>query len=68
MSGDGVDHEPVEGIEVRLRAVCGHLNVLHSQLIELAAEAIESRAWEGEGVQSILPTADVDEYVADHWP
>ena len=41
---------------------------LHSRLVELAAEAIASRAWEGEGVQSILPTADVDEYVADHWP
>ena len=33
MSGD-------EYIEERLRTVCGHLNVLNAQLVELAAEAL----------------------------
>ena len=45
---DGVDD-----IEERLRAVCGHLNVLHAQLVELAAEALETGAWAGHGVRSL---------------
>ena len=42
-----------DDIEARLRAVCGHLNVLHAQLVELAAEALETGAWEGHGVRSL---------------
>ena len=34
-------------IEERLRAVCGHLNVLHPQLVELTAEALETGSWQG---------------------
>ncbi len=33
--------------------VCGHLNVLNAQLVELAAEALESGSWEGWGVRSL---------------
>lgn len=40
-------------IEERLRAVCGHLNVLHAQLVELAAEALETGSWQGWGVKSL---------------
>jgi HNH endonuclease len=45
--------EPVAGIEDRLREVCGHLNVLHAQLVALAAEALETGAWQGWGVKSL---------------
>jgi HNH endonuclease len=47
------DAEPVADIEDRLRAVCGQLNVLHAQLVEVAAEAMESGAWQGWGVKSL---------------
>jgi hypothetical protein len=46
-----VEVEP--DIEERLRAVCGHLNVLNAQLVELAAEALETGSWEGWGVKSL---------------
>jgi HNH endonuclease len=45
--------EPVADIEDRLRAVCGHLNVLHAELVALAAEALETGSWEGWGVKSL---------------
>ena len=40
-------------IEDRLRAVCGHVNVLHAELVELAAEALETGVWAGHGVRSL---------------
>ena len=40
-------------IEERLRAVCGHLNVLNAQLVELAAEALATGSWQGWGVRSL---------------
>ena len=40
-------------IEERLREVCGHLNVLHAQLVDLAAEALETGSWQGRGVRSL---------------
>jgi hypothetical protein len=40
-------------VEDRLRAVCGHLNVLHAELVELAAEALETGCWNGWGVRSL---------------
>ncbi len=51
-----MEHGPVDaeaGIEERLRAVCGHLNVLNAQLVELAAEALATEAWAGWGVKSL---------------
>jgi Domain of unknown function (DUF222)/HNH endonuclease len=45
--------EPVTGIEDRLREICGHLNVLHAQLVEVAAEALETGCWQGWGVRSL---------------
>jgi len=32
-------------VEDRLRVVCGHLNVLHAELVALAAEALETGCW-----------------------
>jgi hypothetical protein len=43
----------VDDIEERLRAVCGHLNVLHAELVELAAEALETGSWQGAGLRSL---------------
>jgi hypothetical protein len=40
-------------LEARVAAVCGSLNVLHAELVELAAEAIETEAWAGGGVRSV---------------
>ena len=40
-------------IEDRLRAVCGHLNVLHAELVALAAEALATGAWAGDGLRSL---------------
>src|ERR687892_2311339 len=47
------DLEPVAGIEGRLREICGHLNVLHAQLVEVAAEALATGCWQGWGVKSL---------------
>ncbi len=33
--------------------MCGHLNVLHAELVEMAAEALETGAWEGHGIRSL---------------
>jgi hypothetical protein len=51
--GGGVDLDPDVDIEERLRTVCGHLNVLNAQLVELAAEALASESWQGTGVRSL---------------
>ena len=59
MNGDGVDPgevvptAPAASIEDRLREVCGQLNVLHAQLVELAAEAAPTGAWHGAGIRSL---------------
>ena len=49
----GVELDPAVDIEERLRTVCGHLNVLNAQLVELAAEALETGSWHGCGVKSL---------------
>ena len=51
--GGGVELDPAVDIEERLRTVCGHLNVLNAQLVELAAEAMETGSWHGCGVKSL---------------
>src|SRR5262245_39685983 len=43
----------VTDVEARLQAVCGQLNVLHAQLVDLAAEALATGCWEGWGVRSL---------------
>jgi len=45
----------VEGERLRgeLRVVCGHLNVLHGQLVSITREALATNAWHGDGVRSI---------------
>jgi HNH endonuclease len=50
---DGVELDPDVDIEERLRTVCGHLNVLHARLVELAAETLATGSWEGAGVKSL---------------
>jgi hypothetical protein len=45
--------EPSASVEDRLRAVCGHLNVLHAQLVGLAAEALATGCWQGDGIKSL---------------
>jgi hypothetical protein len=41
-----------DDLEDRLRVVCGHLNVLHAELVELMAEALEAGVWDVHGVRS----------------
>ena len=53
MTGGGVELDPAVDIEERLRTVCGHLNVLNAQLVELAGEALTSGSWQGTGVKSL---------------
>jgi hypothetical protein len=52
LAPDPVD-APEASVEDRLRAVCGHLNVLHAELVALAAEALETGCWEGFGIRSL---------------
>jgi hypothetical protein len=47
--GGGVDLDPAVDLEERLRTVCGHLNVLNAQLVELAGEALATGSWQGWG-------------------
>jgi hypothetical protein len=53
MGGGGVDLDPAVDVEERLRTVCGHLNVLNAQLVELAGEALATGSWQGTGVKSL---------------
>ena len=39
-------------LDAELAVVCGHLNALHTRLVDVVAEAIASRSWEGAGVHS----------------
>ena len=41
-----------ERLETRIAQVCGHLNVLHAELVALTVESLASKAWCGEGVIS----------------
>ena len=43
----------VTDVEARLQTVCGQLNVLHAELVDLAAEALVTGCWEGWGVKSL---------------
>ena len=46
----------LESLQTRLEAdlsvVCGHLNVLHERLVSITKEALETAAWEGQGVNT----------------
>ena len=39
-------------LEADLSVVCGHLNVLHERLVSLTREALETAAWENQGVNT----------------
>jgi Domain of unknown function (DUF222) len=45
--------EPAAELEDRLQSVCGQLNVLHAELVDLAAEALATGCWEGWGIKSL---------------
>jgi hypothetical protein len=51
MSGGDVELDPVS-LEDRLRVVCGHLNVLHAELVALTAEALATGVWQVAWVRS----------------
>ena len=56
MYDDVMGMTELESIQRRLEAgladVCGHLNVLHEQLVTLTREAVETEAWAGHGIHS----------------
>ena len=52
-AGHSNPFDALDALEARVAAVCGSLNVLHAELVELAAEAIETEAWAGGGVRSV---------------
>jgi hypothetical protein len=39
-------------LEADLGEVCGHLNVLHERLVSITREALETKAWEGQGLNT----------------
>jgi hypothetical protein len=39
-------------LEADLSDVCGHLNVLHERMVSLTREALETAAWEGQGLNT----------------
>ena len=39
-------------LEADLSEVCGHLNVLHERMVSLTREALETAAWEGQGLNT----------------
>jgi hypothetical protein len=39
-------------LQDRIAQICGHLNVLHAELVTLTAQAIETNAWCGAGIQT----------------
>jgi hypothetical protein len=39
-------------LELSLSRVCGHLNVLHAEMVALMREALETGAWQGLGITS----------------
>ncbi|MDQ3469672.1 MAG: DUF222 domain-containing protein [Actinomycetota bacterium] len=48
-----MDEHAFADLEARVRGVCGHLNVLHGELVQLAAEALDTNLWAVPGVTSI---------------
>jgi hypothetical protein len=52
MSGETLTLDPATDVEERLREVCGHLNVLHAQLVALVAVVLVSGEWEQLGIRS----------------
>ena len=44
--------DTLERLEDRLADLCGHRNVLDALLVQLVAEALETGAWEMDGIHS----------------
>ena len=43
----------VDDLERRIAGVCGHLNVIHGQLVDLVIETIATNGWHGVGFRSV---------------
>ncbi len=43
----------VDDLERRIAGVCGHLNVIHGQLVDLVVETIATNGWHGVGFRSV---------------
>ena len=48
----GMALDTLERLEDRLADLCGHRNVLDALLVQLVAEALETGAWEMDGIHS----------------
>ena len=48
-----VDEACERSLEERIAHVCGHLNVLHAELVDMVCEAAETGAWEVFGIKSL---------------
>src|SRR3954453_4317378 len=42
----------VEDLQQRIAEICGHLNVLHAQLVDTVVEALDGGLWEQWGIRS----------------
>ncbi len=49
---EGMALGTLERLEDRLADLCGHRNVLDALLVQLVAEALETGAWEMDGIHS----------------
>jgi hypothetical protein len=48
----GMDDGAVTALQERMADLCGHLNVLHAQLVETVVEALDNDLWQQWGIQS----------------
>jgi hypothetical protein len=53
MEVTGVGERRASESEARIAVVCGELNAAHARLVDLVAEVIDSRSWEGQGLRSV---------------
>ena len=51
-----MDEAAADALEKRMADVCGHLNVLHAELVDAVVEALDGGLWEQWGIRS-----------AEHW-
>ena len=48
-----MDEAAAIGLQARIADLCGHLNVLHAQLVQTVVEAIEGDLWMQAGIKSV---------------
>ena len=47
-----MDEAAVKALEARIADLCGHLNVLHAQLVDAVVESLDGALWEQWGIRS----------------